>query len=181
MDLSSNRQNFDKILEHFKKEVAGIRTGRATSSLVDELTVEYYGGKYQLRELATISIPEPKSILIQPWDKGALGAIEKAIKQSALGLQPVNDGQVLRLVLPALTRERREEFVKLLGKKKEEARIAVRQERGEIWENIQRLEKEGKIRENEKFKAKGDLQKIIDDYNNRIEKIAQEKEKELMT
>ena len=181
MDLNQHKKEFDKVIEHFKGEAGSIRTGRATSSLVDEITVEHYGGKYQVKELATISIPEPKTILIQPWDKSAVESIVKAIKNSNLGLNPISDAGGVRLVMPALTEERRKEFIKLLGQKTEEARIAVRRIRGELWDDVQEKEKNHTISENEKFKAKEDLQKIVDEYNRKIEEIEKKKEKEIMT
>src|SRR3990167_3651087 len=122
MDLNQHKKEFDKILEHFRVEAASIRTGRAASSLVDEIIVENYGARYKMKELATITIPEPKTILIQPWDKSAISAIEKAIKSSNLGLNPVSDAQGIRLTLPSLTEERRKEFIKLLKQKTEEAK-----------------------------------------------------------
>src|SRR3990167_219798 len=129
MELNQHKKEFEKVIEHFKGEAGSIRTGRATSSLVDEITVEHYGGKYQIKELASISIPEPKTILIQPWDKSAVESIVRAIKASNLGLNPLADGQGVRLVMPSLTEERRREFIKLLKQKTEEARIAIRRVR----------------------------------------------------
>ena len=180
MDLNQHKKEFDKVIEHFKGEASSIRTGRAVSSLVDEIFVEHYGGKYQIKELATISIPEPKTILIQPWDKSAIDSIIKAIKNSNLGLNPISDGQGVRLVMPALTEERRKEFIKLLKQKAEDAHIAVRRIRGEIWDDVQEKEKSHIISENEKFKAKDDLQKIVDEYNHKIGEIEKKKEEELM-
>lgn len=181
MDLNSHKPQFEKILEHFRAEIAAIRTGRAASSLVEGLTVEHYGGKYQLRELATISIPELKVILIQPWDKRTIPAIVKAIKESNLGLNPIADANGVRLVLPSLTEERRRELIKLLKQKTEETRIVIRRLRGEIWNDVQEKEKAGQIREGEKFKAKDDLQKIVDEYNQKVEELEKKKERELMT
>ena len=180
MDLNQHKKEFDKVVEHFKVEAVSIRTGRAVASLVDEITVEHYGGKYKLKELATISIPEPKTVLIQPWDKNAGDAILKGIKSSNLGINPISDGQGIRLVMPALTEERRKEFIKLLGQKTEEARQVVRHIRGKIWEDVQEKEKEHAISENEKFKAKEGLQKIVDEYNQKIEEIEKKKERELL-
>lgn len=180
MDLNQHKKEFDKAVEHFKSEIATIRTGRATPSLVEEIAVEHYGGKYQIKELATITVPEPRAILIQPWDKGAIAAIEKAIRASNIGLNPVTDNQGVRLNFPPLSEERRRELVKILGQKTEEARIAVRKIRGEIWDNIQKQEKEGLIREGDKFRAKDDLQKMVDEYNKKIEEMEKKKTGELM-
>lgn len=181
MDLNKHKPQFEKVVGHFKNEVAGIRTGRASSALVEDLTVEHYGGKYRLKELASITVPEPKTILVQPWDKGVLDAISRAIANSSLGLNPISDVQGLRLVLPALTEDRRREFIKLLKQKAEEAHMAIRHIRGEIWDDVQEQEKAGAIRENDKFKAKDNLQKIVDEHNQRIEEIERKKEQELLT
>lgn len=181
MDLNRHKPQFEKVIEHFKAEAAGIRTGRASSSLVEDLTVEHYDGKYTLKELASITIPEPKTILIQPWDKSALEAIVKAIKNSQLGMNPTSDSQGIRLVMPALNEDRRKELIKLLKQKAEEAHIAIRRIRGEIWDDIQKQEKAGTVRESEKFKAKDDLQKIVDEYNKKVEEIEKKKEQELLT
>jgi len=181
MDLNQHKKEFDKILEHFRVEAASIRTGRAASSLVDEIIVENYGARYKMKELATITIPEPKTILIQPWDKSAISAIEKAIKSSNLGLNPVSDAQGIRLTLPSLTEERRKEFIKLLKQKTEEARQKIRHVRGKIWEDVQEKEKAHQIGENEKFRTKEDLQKIVDEYNQKIEEAEKKKEEELLS
>lgn len=180
MDINQHKKDFEKVVEHFKTEAASIRTGRATSSLVDEITVEHYGGKYQIKELATISVPEPKTILIQPWDKSAIESITKAIKNSNLGLNPISDASGIRLVMPALTEERRKEFIKLLGQKAEEAHIAVRRIRGEIWDDLQEQEKNHTISENEKFKSKETLQRIVDEYNKKIDELEKKKAEEIM-
>ena len=180
MNLNEHKKEFDKVIEHFKGEAGSIRTGRATSSLVDEIRVEHYGSKYQIKELATISIPEPKTILIQPWDKSAVEAIIKAVKNSNLGLNPMSDNQGIRLIMPALTEERRKEFIKLLKQKMEVAHIAVRRVRGEIWDDIQEKEKNHVISENEKYKLKDNLQKIVDEYNQKIEEIEKKKEEEIL-
>src|SRR3989344_3549235 len=181
MDLNQHKKDFDKVIEHFKGEAGSIPPGRATPPLGDEITVEYYSGKYQIKELASISIPEPKTILIQPWDKSAVESIVKAIKNSNLGLNPISDGQGIRLVMPALTEDGRKEFIKLLGQKAEDAHIAVRRIRGEIWDDVQEQEKNHTISENEKFKAKDHLQRLVDEYNQKIEEIQKKKEEELMT
>jgi len=180
MDLNQHKKEFDKAIEYFRNEVASIRTGRAAVSLVDEITVQHYGGRLKIKEMATVSVPEPRTISIQPWDKSAMDAILKALQLSNLGINPISDGQGIRLTLPSLTEERRKEFVKLLKQKTENAKIAIRRVRGEIWDDIQEKEKNGEIRENEKFKAKDDLQKMVDEYNKKTEEIEKKKEEELM-
>ena len=179
--INDKRKDFDKSIEHFKEELNQLRTGRASSVLVENLPVDYYGTKTPLKQMASITIPEARTIVISPWDKGALSGIEKAIRESQLNLNPVNDGQVVRINIPALTEERRKELVKVLNQRAEEARIVVRKHREEVWEEIQNLEKEGVIGEDDKFAGKEELQKVVDEYNKKIEEIRAEKEKEILT
>ena len=181
MDLKIHRAKFDKIIEHYQTDVSSIRTGRASGSMLDEITVEAYDGKFQIKELATITVPEPRTILIQPWDKASQEPIIGAIKNSGVGLNPIADGQGIRLNLPPLTEERRHEFIKLLKHKTEEARITIRRARGEIWEDAQEQEKAGTMREKEKFKIKEGLQKLVDEYNGKVEELEKKKEQELLT
>lgn len=179
--IGKKQEAFDKTLEHFKEELAQFRTGRASVSLVENLKVDYYGTSVPLKRVASLSAPEARTIMISPWDKDNLVNIEKAIRESQLGLQPNNDGQVVRINIPQLTEERRKELLKVLNQKTEEARIAIRKIREEIWEEIQNLEKEGKISEDEKFSGKDKLQEVIDGYNEKIEELREHKEKEVMT
>ncbi len=179
--INDKRKDFDKSIEHFKEELNQLRTGRASSVLVEKLSVDYYGTKTPLKQMASITIPEARTIVISPWDKSALSGIEKAIRESQLNLNPVNDGQVVRINIPALTEERRKELVKVLNQRAEEARIVVRKHREEVWEEIQNLEKEGVIGEDDKFAGKEELQKVVDEYNKKIEEIRAEKEKEILT
>jgi len=147
--------------------------------LVEDIKVDAYGSKMRIRELANISVSDAKTILIQVWDKGIVNAVGKAIQESHLGLNPVVDGQNIRLVIPPLVEERRKELLKLLCDKAEQARIKIRRIREEIWRKIQDMEEEGEIREDDKFKAKDDLQEIVDEFNEKIEEIKERKEKEL--
>ncbi|HMN19689.1 MAG TPA: ribosome recycling factor [Candidatus Moranbacteria bacterium] len=179
--ISSKQTDFDKAIEHFKAEAGKLRTGRATPSLVEGLSVDYYGTKTPLIQMASISAPEPRQIVIQPWDRSALGAIESAIRESDLGLSGTNDGIVVRINIPMLTEERRKELVKVLGQKAEEARIAVRGVREDILKDVQALEKSGVISEDDKFKAKDRIQEIVDEYNKKIEELRAKKEQEIMT
>jgi ribosome recycling factor len=179
--IEKKRPEIEKTLEYFKEELSQIRTGRASSALVENLLVDYYGARSPIKQVATISIPEPRTIVISPWDKGSLIYIEKAIKESQLNLTPNNDGNVIRINLPALTEDRRKEFTKLLNQKAEEARIAVRKHREDAWEEIQAAEKSGKIGEDDKFTGKNKLQEVIDEYNAKIEEIRTKKEQEIMT
>lgn len=179
--IDKRKGDLEKAIEHFKNELGKIRTGRANSALVEDLLVDYYGTKTPLKQIASINTPEPRQIVIQPWDKGALVSIEAAIRESDLNLNPNNDGTLVRINLPMLTEERRRDMVKMLNQKAEEGRIAVRSIREEIWKEIQDTEKEGKMSEDDKFKGKDKLQEIVDEYNKKIEEIRARKEAEIMT
>lgn len=179
--IEDKRASFESAIEHFSVEMAKIRTGRAHPGLVENLPVDYYGTRTPLRQIASISIPEARQILISPWDKGLLVLIEAAIRESDLGLNPGNDGVALRITLPALTEETRKTLVKSLNQRAEEARIAVRNIREEIWKDIQDFEKEGTISEDDKFAGKDELQKVIDEYNQKLEVLRKKKEEEVMT
>jgi len=178
--INRRKKDFDGVLEFAKNEAAGIRTGRASSSLVEDIQVDYLGSWLKIKELAAINIPEPRSILIQPWDKGAIPAIEKGIRDSSLGLNPIIDSGGIRLNLPMLTEERRQEFIKLLKQKMEEARIKIRQIREDILKKVQSEIREKKAAEDDVFRAKDELQKIIDDLNKKIDELFKKKEQELL-
>lgn len=179
--MNQKKSDFDKIFDFFKSDIATIRTGRANPAMVEDIEVDYYDQKYKIKELASINTPEPRMVVIQPWDKGAVEAISGAIRKSDLGLNPTVDGQIIRLNIPPLTEERRKEFIKLLKQKTEETRVKIRRVREEIWDKVQKMEKAHEIREDEKFKAKDDLQKQIDDFNKKIEELEKKKEGELMS
>jgi ribosome recycling factor len=169
----------EKSVERFEEEVMKLRTGRANPSMVEDLSVEYYGTKTSLKQVASINVPEPRLIVIQPWDKGSLVYIEKAINEAQLGFNPVNDGQVVRIAIPPLNEERRQELVKTLGKYVEVAKIGVRKAREAAWDEVQELVKSGKMGEDEKFRGKDMLQKSVDEYNGKIDEIREKKEKEM--
>jgi|SRR3989344_6378260 len=171
----------EKIVEYFKSEIAGLRTGRATPALVDDLEVDYYGSKTPLKAIASISAPEPRQLVVQPWDKNAVQAIEKAIQTSSLGLNPVVDRDSIRLTIPALTEERRKEMVKLLGRYTEDARIHIRKDREDALRGIEHREKAKEISEDQKFRERDEVQKNVDEINKKIEGIAGAKEKEIIT
>lgn len=179
--IESNREQFESAVLHFEEEAAKLRTGRANPALVEGLLVDYYGVKTPLKQLATISTPEARQILIQPWDRDMVVFVETAIRESDLGLNPSNDGVMVRVTLPALTEDRRRELVKALNQRVEDARISVRNTREEIWKQIQEWEKEGKVGEDDKFRGKEDLQKAVDEYNARLESLRETKEAEIMT
>ena len=175
------KPKLDKIIERLKNEIASLRTGRATPALVEDLEVDYYGSKTPLKAIAAISSSSARELVIQPWDKGAIQAIEHAIQSSSLGLNPVTDRDAIRLSIPPLTEERRKELLKILGRHLEDARIHVRRDREEALREVDRKEKAKEISENEKFMQKNETQKIVDEINKKIEEIGRAKEKEVMT
>lgn len=181
MELASYKQNFQKAVEHFKGELAGLRCGRASPALIENILVDAYNSKMSIKGLASIAIPDAKTIVVEPWDKSIIKNIEAAISQAGLGLNPVNDGRVLRLIIPPLTEESRRELVKVVGQKLEVARISVRQTREQIKEKIVNAEKNKEIGEDERFRLQDSLDKMVSDYNAEIKKIGEEKEKEIMT
>jgi ribosome recycling factor len=179
--MNNFKQKLEKIISYLRGEVALLRTGRATPALIEDLEIDYYGVKTPLKAVASISSPEPRSLVIQPWDKNVLQPIEKAIQSSSLGLNPITDREAIRLSIPPLTEERRKELSKLLGRQLEDARIAVRRDREEALKEIDRKENAKEISEDEKFRQKNEIQKIVDDYNKKIEEMGSMKEKEIMT
>lgn len=178
--INQRKKDFDASAEWVKQEIAGIRTGRAHSSMVEDLVVDYLGSKLRVKELASISVPEPRVLFIQPWDKGAIPSIEKAIKDSPLGLNPTSDSNGVRLTIPPLTEERRKEFTKLLHQKAEEARKRARQVREDILKKVQNTVREKAAREDDLRYAKDELQKVIDDLNKKIDELVKRKEQELL-
>ncbi|MBI2097034.1 MAG: ribosome recycling factor [Candidatus Sungbacteria bacterium] len=175
------RTKLNESLEHLKREVAGLRTGRATPALVEDLEVEYYGDKQPLKALSAISIPEPRQILITPWDKNAMEPIQKAIQQSNLGMNPIADSTGIRLTIPALNEERRRDLIKLLSQKVEEGRISVRRIREEAMKELDRAEKDKTVSKDDHFRGKDQIQKLVDETNKKIEELGVNKEKEIMT
>ncbi len=171
----------EEAIEFYGEELKNIRTGRVNPQLVEDLEIDYYGAKTPLKQAASVAAQDARTIIITPWDKDNLVNIEKAISESDLNVSPNNDGNVVRISFPPLTEERREELVKLANKKTEEARIKVRQAREEAWDKVQSDEKEGKISEDDKFKTKDKLQKMVDEYNGRIEEMSKKKMDEVMT
>ncbi|MGI6097763.1 MAG: ribosome recycling factor [Dethiobacteria bacterium] len=169
-----------KTIEALKREFATLRAGRATPSLLDKVDVDYYGTKTPLKQLANISAPEPRLLVVQPWDKGAIADIEKAILKSDLGLTPNNDGNIIRISIPQLTEERRKELVKFVRKKTEEGRVAIRNQRRDANEQLKALEKGGKISEDDLRRAQEEVQKITDQNIKVLEEVLAEKEKEIM-
>jgi ribosome recycling factor len=178
--LEDAEQRMGKTVDALRRELSTVRTGRASPGLVENLRVDYYGTPTPLKQLATIGIPEARLITIQPWDKGSLGAIEKAIQKSDLGLNPANDGSVIRLAIPQLTEERRKELVRLVHKKVEDGRVAIRNVRRDAHEMLRDLLREKEISEDEEHRAQEQLQKITDRYIAQADEVGKEKEQELL-
>ena len=168
-----------KALVFLERELAKIRAGRASVSLVEDIIVECFGQKMPLKQLAAISSPSPKNIVIQPWDKSYIEQIEKAISQSSIGAAPVVDQEVIRISLPPLSEEYRQSLLRVLSEKQEETRKTIRRWRQEAWDKIQEKTRQGEIREDDKFRAKDKLQELIDDYNEKIEEMGERKKKEI--
>jgi len=179
--LKQAKPKMDTELNHFKEQIKTIRAGKADSSLVENLAVNYYGQKTPLLQLASISTPAPDLIVISPWDKNALLDIETAIKNSNLSLNPTNDGKVIRLTLPPLSEERRKELTKLVEKMAEEARISLRMIRQTIWQEVVKAEREHQISEDDRYRGEEELNKLIGNYNQQVDEIVKAKEKELMS
>lgn len=170
----------EKAMAALKREMASLRAGRASASLLDRVQVEYYGSMTPLNQMAGITTPDSRTLLIQPWDKSAMGAIEKAILKSELGLNPSNDGTVIRIIIPALTEERRAELAKMTRKFGEEAKVAVRNIRRDANDDIKKLEKSDGISEDETRRHQDEIQKLTDRYIVEVDKILAAKEKEIM-
>ncbi|KNF08847.1 ribosome-recycling factor Frr [Gottschalkia purinilytica] len=173
-------ERMEKSLKACKDELTSIRAGRANPSLLDRVTVEYYGTQTPLNQVANISAPEPRMIVIQPWDANILGEIEKSIQKSDLGLNPTNDGKIIRLIIPQLTEERRKELIKVVKKVSENAKIAVRNQRRDANDAVKKMLKANEITEDESKQAEEKIQKITDKYIEEVDKLMTQKEKELM-
>jgi ribosome recycling factor len=161
-------------------DLASIRTGRASTALVEKLPVAYYGTPTPLQQLATIAIPEPQLITIRPFDPGSINDIERAIQTSELGLTPMNDGKLIRLSVPSLTEDRRQELVKVVQKRVEEAKVALRNIRRDVLDDLRDFEREKMISEDDFYRGKDDLQKLTDRYVGEVDSIGERKEKEIM-
>jgi ribosome recycling factor len=183
MEQELKRKTTDRMaraVEVLKKEFGSIRTGRASLSLLDEIMVNYYETPTPLQQLASLSIPESRQMAIQPWDPKVISEIEKAILKSDLGLTPMNDGKIIRINIPPLTEERRKQLVKTVKKKAEEAKVAVRNIRRDVNEELKKLEKEKHISEDVVKKSQDEIQKITDSYITKVDEVLANKEKEIM-
>ena len=169
-----------KSVDHLGSELTHIRTGRANPALIDRIMVPYYGTPTPLNQLAQISAPEPRLLVVQVYDKSQIGAVEKALRTSEQGLNPASDGQVIRVPIPPLTEERRREYVKLVKQKAEEARVAIRNVRRDELHRIEQLQKQGEVAEDDSKRASARLQKTVDSYIEKIDALANRKEREVM-
>jgi ribosome recycling factor len=174
------RDKMRKAVAHLQEEFSGIRTGRATSGLVEKLKVDAYGTEVPLQQIAGFSVPEPRVLVISPYDKGTMTAIEKAIQGSDLGINPSNDGQVVRLVFPALTEERRKELVKLVKQRAEEGRVAVRNIRRQARHELESLEKDGDMSKNDLDRAEKELENLTHGVVDEVDQMLEHKERELL-
>ncbi len=179
--LSDAQHRMSKAVEHLQHQLARVRTGRASVATLDGIRVNYYGTPTPLQQVGSVSIPEPRLIVIQPWERSMLVEIEKAIKASDLGLNPTNDGAVIRIPIPPLTEERRKEIVKSCWKMAEEAKVAVRQVRRDALEHLKKAEKDEGFSEDDRRRAEEDIQRMTDRFVKEIDQIASRKENEIMT
>ncbi len=175
------KERMEEALDAVRREFGTVRTGKATPALLDTVRVEAYGSKMPLNQVATISTPEASLLVVQPFDRSLMGEVEKAILQADLGLNPGNDGQVIRVPIPALNEERRKEYVKLLSKMAEEARVSIRHARREGNDEVKERKKEGELSEDEARRTEEEIQRLTDQYIGKIEELLEAKEKEIMT
>ncbi len=173
-------EKMNQAVEVFKKDLASFRTGRASLSIFDNIKIEYYGSLVPLNQVATLGIPEPRTITIQPWEQKMINEIEKAIMKSDLGLTPINDGKIIRINIPPLTEERRKQLVKVVKKRAEEARVAIRNIRRDIIEEIKKAEKDKKLSEDDSRRLQEEIQKITNSFIEKVDQILEQKEKEIM-
>lgn len=179
--IDGYKADYEKTVEHLKNDISSIKTGRATPLLVEDILVDSYGSKMPLKQLASITAPDPRSILIEPWDKTVIKEMEKAIANSNRGLNPVNEGAHLRIVISSLTEEDRKQLVKLLNQKLEQARISVRGVRDKIREIIFKMEKDKEISEDDKFRFQKEIDEMTGVYNEKIKEAGERKETEINT
>ena len=180
-DVKSNASaGMTKALESFKRDLSKVRTGRASLSLLDDIKVDYYGTPTPLNQVGSMAVPEPRLITIQPWEKNLIGEIEKAILKADLGLNPNSDGQIIRLVFPPLTEERRKEMVKQVKRMGEDTKVGIRNVRREANDTLKRLEKDKDITEDDLKRGEKEIQDVTDDFVSRVDRVIEEKEKDLM-
>ena len=180
VDFKDYSRRMEKALDHLSEEFGAVRAGRANAKVLDRITVEYYGSETPLNGVATISSPDARTLVIQPWDNTLLKEIQKAIQASDLGINPQNDGKVVRLVFPQLTEERRKELTKQVKKYAEDAKVAMRNIRRDGMDYVKKLKKDSEITEDEQKKAEKDLQDLLDKFTKKVDDACAAKEKELM-
>jgi ribosome recycling factor len=178
--LKTAEHKMTRTVEILNTDLQSVRTGRASPALLDRIQVDYYGTPTPINGVANISAPDPRMVLVQPWDRQMLGPIEKAIQKSDLGINPTNDGQVIRLVLPQLTEERRKDLVKQVHHRAEEARVAVRNCRRDALDHLRKAEKEGGVSTEDERRAQDRLQKLTDQFVKRVDEVSRRKETEVM-
>lgn len=178
--IADAERRMQKAIDNLKHELSSLRTGRAAPSLLDRVTVDYYGVPTQVNAMANVSAPDPRLLVIAPWDKNTIGAIEKAILKSDLGLNPTNDGKVIRLAIPQLTEERRRDMTKIVKKRTEEGRVALRNVRRDAHEDLKKAEKDKLISEDDLKRATERLQKVTDSFIASADEVGAHKEKEIM-
>jgi ribosome recycling factor len=182
MDIyGQTKPRMQEVVDKFADGLKTIHTGRASALLVEDIQVDYYGSRMPIKQVANIGTPDATLITITPWDKGAMGPIESAIRDSGRNLNPVNDGATIRISLPPMSQERREELVKLVHKMAEESRVSLRNARKDAWEKVQNDVKAGELTEDDKYDGEKDLNKMIDDFNAKIAEMVTVKEKEIRT
>lgn len=181
MNINDFKSDFDSAIAFFKEDISGLRTGRTSAAIVEDIMVEAYGTHQTLKSLASINIPDAKTVNIEPWDKSVLSAVEKAIRDSGIGLNPVNTGSQIRLSLPELTSERRQELIKVLHQKEEGARIAIRKVREDVKEMVKAAEADNEVTEDEKYRLQEDLERVVKEYNDKVKEIVVKKEAEINT
>jgi len=174
------KEKMEKAIKTLEKDFSKLRTGRASTSLVEDLVVDYYNTPTPLNQLASISIPDSRTIAIQPWDKSSIGNVEKAIMKSDLGLNPINDGKVIRINIPPLTEERRKELVKVAKKYTEDTKIAIRNIRREANDTLKKMKNDKELSEDEMYKGQEQVQKLTDDFVAKSDQLLSEKQKEIM-
>lgn len=178
--LNNARERMEKALETVRREFGGVRTGKASPALLDTVRVEAYGSMLPVNQVGQVSAPEPRMLTVVPYDKSLIKAIERALRESDLGLNPANDGAMIRIPLPALTEERRREYVKLLHRYAEEGRVAVRQARQHANDEIKKAQKDGELTEDEMRRSQDQVQKLTDEYVHKVEDLLKRKEAEVL-
>lgn len=178
-DYKAYTDRMEKTLDALKSQYAAVRAGRANAGVIDHIRVDYYGTPTPINQIGTVSTPDPRTLVIQPWDKSILKEVEKAILSSDLGINPQNDGTVIRLAFPQLTEERRKELIKQVRKYSEDGKVAVRNIRRDAMEDLKKMKKNSEITEDDQKNMEKDIQKLVDDYIKKVEELTAKKEKEL--